>query len=768
MESIWGDPWADNARPNLPKPKQNDPVEVTTYEPQKPLTSLFSGDLEDEAGWGDFEESTSLPTDAAEESGNQEIGRSTGQGHEYEKGFTNELTPEIPSGLTSTSSILSPGWGDAHALQSTPDPLLDDEQNGDNFENPPSPTRGSPHSSLSSITYAPGDIARHDTDLGPLDANYVQSTLPASPPRPSTSSTTKTAVSTDSNTLSDVPASLVHLDHPRWSSKPPQSRPSDESSRSLDSTQTSSDEADLSSKRVEESALYTGKVEEKANIDAGSLRKLVHAEEEHELAEEEKPCDREDSDELQTEIRGPRFHTDSNLVSRICTAAVFSENFEEPNDEVIKLTSTRKAWYRLTRPQTMREYNTGASADNYVRVSWPRSHIRTETLKIASRWASEDKIYGRMVFGGKPGAATFGWDLPRDGSTAPPRPMSMVHPLSHSKGTANHHEAHQRKSSMPLPSSRIKSSPVAQFGWSTSPTSSGNDAVASLGDVLDSPVLINASEPRPRNEDQQQAARATIPRMAQPSLPGAKALEGAKEVPPSGLQLENRQVIDEPVLGRLSTTELTLNISTGDDDDDWGGMVKSPSEPSSTIVTPYLSASVVEPDCPLTEGHIPINSTRRRPTPIIAPPAAHGSPDSVLSPARKAAFDAARTTRFFNSQPVRNENATNVANDSGSAIHGPQRLSPSPPPWSSPTRVSSSVPRSSSPGGSIRSATGVACFDSPSFLEADVSFFDTPNQSQHSPASARVDNTSVQLSATEEEYAQQIVRHLSDLSFMLR
>lgn len=764
MDSIWGDPWADNAEPDLPEQKKNDASEVTTYEPVKPQTTLFAAGFEDEAGWGEFEESTGFGTVEAEGSGKQESESSAGQGHGEETGFTNGLAPETTLRHTNGSGILSPGWGDSHALSSTPEPLPNEyeRQNDDTSEIPPSPVWESPRSSLSSIPYASKTLDSKDSTPGTQSVKLDEHVVTGTPPRPGTSSTTETAVSTDSNAFSEVPTSPIHHDGSRWERKLSRSDPTDGSNNSLDSIRTSFDEAYVSSKRTEESASYMEQNGHLSTADVDSLRNTVHADEEHESIQEEKPRDEVGLDHVQAVVKGPRFNASLNLVNKIFQSAILSENHEQANDEVIDSTSTRKAWYRLTRPQTMREFNTGATDDSYVRVSWPKSHIRTETLKIATRWASEDRINGRVVLGGKPGAAIFGWEVPSDGSIIPPRPMSMINPLPQRKESGEHRVSHQRQSSMPHPSNYNNPSPVAQFGWSTSPI---NGMVASFGDVLGARATPTTPESQAGVGTHRKVVQTSGSATAQSPLPIARIHKEKKVVRASGLSLENEQDIDPPGLSKLDTSEPTLNASLEDDDDDWGEMVKSPSGPLPPMASPSFPASAVETNPSNIDEHIPIISTRRRPTPIMAPPVAHSSPDSMLSPARKAALDAARATRFLNSQPTRIGSPTIGDSEFGSSIFGSHRLSPSPSPS---MRASLNLERLLSPNGSMKSATGIAPIASSSFLESDLSFFETPTQQPISPHPTRDLSTPVQLSAKEEGHAQTIVRKIPNLSFMLR
>ncbi|TID22682.1 hypothetical protein E2P81_ATG01809 [Venturia nashicola] len=765
MDSIWGDPWADDAKPNLPEPKDSEPVEVTAFEPVKPQTTLVSGGFEDEAGWGDFEESTGFGTDGTEGNGNQESGWSAGERHEDEKDLTTRLAPKTPFIHTNGSGIISPGWGDSQTLKSTPEPPSKAKHNGDISEIPPSPVWESMRSSISSITYAPRSLHVKEPDLHLRNTEPDDHVVSATPPRPSTSSTTKTAVSTDSNAFSESRASPTHYDAPRWEREPLHSDATDGFDISLDSIRTSFEEAYVASKQVEEPALHVKNIEEGSAAVNGSSRNIVHADEEHESMQEEKPQAGTDLDDLRATVKAPRFNTNLNLVKDIFKSSISSENYEEANDEVIDSTSTRKAWYRLTRPQTMQEFNTGATDDNYVRVSWMKSHVRAETLKVATRWAAEDRIYGRVVLGGKPGAATFGWDMPSDGSIVPPRPMSMISSLPQREQGGKHHASHQRQSSMPHPSSRTNSSPVAQFGWSTSPTSSSNGVIASLEDVLESRAMPAASEPHIRVGRQWQAEQVSVPATAKSPLPVTSSLDEMKTASPSEPGLQKQHGLDSPGLHKRDTTKADLNASLEDDDDEWGELVKSPSEPLHPMVSPSMSASVVEQKSVSVDEHVPIISTRRKPTPIIAPPEVQNSPDSMLSPARKSAMEAARATRFLNSQPNRSGSPIMRDSESRSSASGPRRLFPSPSPS---TITSLNIVRSPSPDGLTKSATGVVPIASCSFLEADLSFFETPAHQPTLPHPTRDVSAPVQLSAIEEEHAQTIVRKIPNLSFMLR
>jgi hypothetical protein len=100
------------------------------------------------------------------------------------------------------------------------------------------------------------------------------------------------------------------------------------------------------------------------------------------------------------------FTPDSSLLDELFPPHRDEKESEEAPDDPIYSTSGRKAWYRLTRKQTMREFNSGNADDNYIRVTWAHSEVRSEVNKIVGRWAREDRLSGIG-----PGArASFYWD----------------------------------------------------------------------------------------------------------------------------------------------------------------------------------------------------------------------------------------------------------------------------------------------------------------------------------------------------------------------
>jgi len=95
---------------------------------------------------------------------------------------------------------------------------------------------------------------------------------------------------------------------------------------------------------------------------------------------------------------------------------------EEAPQDPIYSTTGRKAWYRLTRKQTMREFNSGNAGDDYIRVTWANSEIRKTANNTIGRWAREDRLSGT----GSGARASFYWDTAAPAETAIPKGHSRT------------------------------------------------------------------------------------------------------------------------------------------------------------------------------------------------------------------------------------------------------------------------------------------------------------------------------------------------------
>ena len=132
------------------------------------------------------------------------------------------------------------------------------------------------------------------------------------------------------------------------------------------------------------------------------------------------------------------FEVDTSLIGGLYLDAIATPSLDVPAEKIFisdtiphdsfSSTEQRKTWYRVSRYGSMRKHNSGDD-ENYVRVNWPQSQVRADTLKIVARWIEEDRISGRVVLGGgSKGSSMFGWNDPK----AKPVPLSMA--LASKKG----------------------------------------------------------------------------------------------------------------------------------------------------------------------------------------------------------------------------------------------------------------------------------------------------------------------------------------------
>ena len=330
------------------------------------------------------------------------------------------------------------------------------------------------------------------------------------------------------------------------------------------------------------------------------------------------------------ETTGPDFKVDLELFSRLYKGPGPKHlNLDGASEELIDSTSARKTWYRLSRPQTLRAFLSGDMDDTHVRVTWPSSHIRAETIKIVSRWTSEDRINGRTMLGG--GArASFGWDEARVGGSGYHATSKRVSAVQMSSTEPRF--THIKRQSISMEAAASAASPVASFGWSTSPV----DPTFS--------VVATQNPPVPAEHQVQNTWRIS-------SRPASLHVAPSKldDLAPS----DSRQIENAP--SRVSTLAIDTVLASHDkniatEDDEWGDMVQSPLPETPTLQRATQSVTAHENAAPASGANSLLPSLQQR-----TPPA---SPiflkqivlEGPLSPARKAAFSAARVTRTLSSQ----------------------------------------------------------------------------------------------------------------------
>ncbi|USP72819.1 hypothetical protein yc1106_00093 [Curvularia clavata] len=268
------------------------------------------------------------------------------------------------------------------------------------------------------------------------------------------------------------------------------------------------------------------------------------------------------------------------------------KNQAEPDDvpeDPVYSTSARKAWYRLTRKQTMREFNSGNSDDSYIRVTWLSSQIRSEVHKTVARWAREDRMSGTG-----PGAgASFYWDTPAT-------PIEPKIPRGHQRtktSVPTQRIAAPVRQSLPP----VATNSAAAFNWS-SPTST-IDPWKQDSPGLQSAVSSATSNPIAAHSEQTKEFRAAPMELAhgvgetkeQPSVisPETPAVASTIPPPPPATTSENSWGDFNALETNNTVTEQHATIPD-DEDDDWGEMISSPT--ISAPVSAFPSAISTPPN----------------------------------------------------------------------------------------------------------------------------------------------------------------------------
>jgi hypothetical protein len=292
--------------------------------------------------------------------------------------------------------------------------------------------------------------------------------------------------------------------------------------------------------------------------------------------------------EPRTSVPANAFKLDPELLETLFEPHTEEKDLDQAADGPIYSTSARKAWYRLTRKQTMREFNHGADDDNYVRVTWTNSDIRTEVNNIVGRWAREDRLSGTG-----PGArASFYWDTPAHVDL----PGSMH---AHQRSSVLAGTIASAKESVPPLSTNVP----AAFNWSSA--SAGVDPwhQPSPGLRSTSSPIAPPIPPTVTNARRQEVRAASLDLTSHKPGPSkhARNLTVAHETPavanlisppitntnpPSSDPWAGLEILDVQPTPQDNPT--TANV---DDEDEWGEMVSSP-----TVSTPTLTEPISQAD----------------------------------------------------------------------------------------------------------------------------------------------------------------------------
>ena len=297
-------------------------------------------------------------------------------------------------------------------------------------------------------------------------------------------------------------------------------------------------------------------------------------------------------DAATTDATQPHAPSTTFVCDRVLLAQLFPSSEEagkqlDEHDDPIFSTSARKAWYRLTRKQTMREFNHGDNDDNYIRVTWVNSHVQSEVNKVVGRWAREDRISGTG-----PGArASFYWDTPVP--TEPKAPFGHMRTQTSVPTTKIALPA--RQSLPPLATDQAAafnwSSPASTDPWklespaqrsTSTPLAMKNPTVVKLQQQERRAVSVDLT---PRKSEQTMHKRTstmshTVPETtAVANLTSPHISQSPAEVSDPWAKFSD---FESP-----STSTVEAADTPVDDDDDWGEMVQTPTLPTPQQLDPF-------------------------------------------------------------------------------------------------------------------------------------------------------------------------------------
>jgi hypothetical protein len=594
----WGDPWADNA--NDKSPTKN---AVTS-----PLPRAFSfapvpfNGFVDDAGWGNNDDdgfgdwatsdvgNVALRDKATSPAKNQVPGSAGWDTVTYEeREASGEKWPENP-----LSTPRNPENVDSEPSDSATVSQLDEAVSQDTVEEPTQPQLDVETSVRSSTS--PSETSRND--------------LPVESPR--TSIEDERSIAKDEVLQNEAlvsTAALIVADT--------------EAKSEVRTEEDSKDPADTeNTDNLDEHGAGTGDVAEPTSSSA---------DESNEPDIEQRPSSKSDATATvnapQAQIQSTAFICDRALLDELYPSSDSSNKQLDAHEDPIYSTSARKAWYRLTRKQTLREFNHGENDDNYVRVTWTNSHVRAEVNKVVARWAREDRISGTG-----PGArASFYWDTPA--------PIETKAPFGHSRTQSSLPTTKTalpaRQSLPPLATDR-----PAAFDWSSSasgdpwklespaqrpistPLALKNPAVTKIQRQEGRAVSVDLTPRKPEQSLHKRTAtvsHTTPETTAVANLISPSISQSSAEASDSWADFSS---FDTP---STSTAEAAgPSVDDDDDDDEWGEMVQTPTLPTSQQLDPFSKPSLINNTPPLS------SSPKLSPPEPVSAPAEPAEPMSAV------------------------------------------------------------------------------------------------------------------------------------------
>jgi hypothetical protein len=263
------------------------------------------------------------------------------------------------------------------------------------------------------------------------------------------------------------------------------------------------------------------------------------------------------------------------LIDQLFGSIRVAENLLEPKSALISTSSVRKAWYRLSRPETLRGFNSGDTDGNYVRVTWPKSGIRNHTINVVSKLVTEDLNHTKEEpLSGS--TVLFNWNAANE----PAEPVQEPPNLKDVSRYAVKATTHGRNRSLPATSFAAPEPPIV-FSWSALPAEGSVWADYSLSEGPSAwPTSGQLSSIKDEQSQHKRAVTISGPTIqATGTSRSGLSFDFLKE--PAG----NCPVLSSAELPMLMTTDGNTphqNDLPEKEDDDWGEMMQSSVSPGTT------------------------------------------------------------------------------------------------------------------------------------------------------------------------------------------
>lgn len=595
----WGDPWADNAHDA--EPRKNEVA--APLPPTQPAGPVVLNGFLDDAGWGNDDEGFGDWASSENDVFTQDAGTRVPESSSFE----DKQDERDPASWNIEDSSDLPSFHDRA------DWSEEGQDASNSLENPTSETSDS--STTVQLDDRPAPLATNPTgQLQPDDDSSARASTSPSETSHNEAPAESPRTSIDEDRRGEQ-QSTVDLDEGKGQDEKEEEKPSEKSEEVLGPKQPESrspPDVDTPSKGI----LWTdGSMDEDKPAELTEFEVISDSSGAEGARDESRISPTIDTAPVLT---SDVFAVDHDLLNQLSPAPKQVEKLDEAPEDPIYSTTARKAWYRLTRKQTLREYNMGTSDDNYIRITWTNSQTRSEVNKTVGRWAREDRISGTG-----PGArASFYWDTP-----APVEPKSTSHARTQSSIPTQRAPAPVRQSLPPL----TTNAPAA-FSWSSpavsvDPWKQDNPSLNSIVSPIGSThaTIERVQTPQDRIVSPNLTLHEFDPvtqKRPVPSTSETPAASNSISAPPSQPPVTSL----DPWAG-LDTLEIDTSSKESappevDDDDDWGDMVSSP-----TVSTPVATETASQ----VTTRNNTLSTPASTPQSVRASPAQDPSADAMFA-----------------------------------------------------------------------------------------------------------------------------------------